>query len=521
MSYRENILQFTSDTAWPLPVGGKTNALNTSGYVNGHLMLLGSADLKVRVDGILSREAGSLRPGEADWARKSILSGPGFHAVEPLPSLVRLVVLAGTLNAARMDASPDLNTSLGGEIASRAQLAAGEALQLAQIAGQGFAGSYGERNSAGLTAALAAGAGKLAAAEYRTTETIKIPNGTTLQGVTPYSTVIRPDLEAPKKYAVEMTITPAANEYGGFQTPIRDLAIDGTGAASAANMVGLRMGGAYRTVENVRVKEFGVGILYDQSHTYLNTLKNFMVYSCIYGVVFEAGVIDSGENILGDKGAVFNNRHNLYIKATLWDITYQNISLDYPTDNQILVEGPVQLQFIDGHVENGPGAALVGAVNPNTDAGTIRFTGTAFAGSASSTSPANALIGPNVRSVTLVFDNCSDVAVAQRFSRVIWRRHDLPTVLPTPDAPWKNNTGVSVRARIIADLTPTAGQAAVMEGYVGPDAIGLSLKDVEYSAPGTPIYKRVLNVVIPNQHYFGVGHLGITVLEMQFEGIVE
>lgn len=369
-----------------------------------------------------------------------------------------------------------------------------------------------------LTARLTAGAGKLGRGSFKIATGISVPLGVTLRGESTPGTVLRPFL-APGGYAVQVAAAPVANDWPAWGVAAENLTIDGTGAPNAGTTSGLRMGGAYRTVRGVRVKEVVNGVVYNQSHTYLSRLENFSVYSCAYGVVFETGVIDSGENIVLDGGAIFNNVHNLYIKEQAWDITLRDVSLDYPTTTQILVTGLAQFTMQDGHVENGAGVALLGAVNPNTDAGVLRFNSVSFAGSATATSTANDLIGPNIRSATLVFRDCADVATHQRFNRVVWRQPDLPTSPPTVAAPWQNTTGVTARVTLTYSLPAAPGALGKVEAFSAASSAGMPLVGTLYAPAGAEAQSQVLVVDVPHRHYLGVGMANATFTSMRIEGL--
>lgn len=371
---------------------------------------------------------------------------------------------------------------------------------------------------AAINTQTAANRGRLGHGVFRISDSIIIPVGVKLSGDSSRSTTIVPYIPD-NGYAVQTVGNPVANDYPGRDVVLENLSIDGIGAPNKLTLKGLRIGGAHRIVRNVRVKEFGVGIVYDQSHTYINRLQDFSSYANVYGVVFETGITDSGENINLENGAIFNNTHNLFIKDAAWDITLRDVSLDYPTNNQILVSSRVQLLIHDGHIENGGGVALVGAVNPGTDAGIIRFIGTSFAGSANATSVANDLIGPNINSVTLVFTGCADVVTGQRFNRVVWRQPTLPTVPPPSATPWQNTTGVTARVTLTYNLPVISGSLGKIEAFAGSVAAGLPMVGTLYAPANAAAQLQVLIVDIPHRYYFGVAISGATFAAMTIEGL--
>lgn len=99
MGYTRDTLELTD---------GKAKLVES--YLSGALQITGTSNLIAVVDGIICRNPSDFVAVEADWTPLRILNGPAIYTIEPLPSLIRVRTLQGSLTRAMMTADADAGT---------------------------------------------------------------------------------------------------------------------------------------------------------------------------------------------------------------------------------------------------------------------------------------------------------------------------------------------------------------------------------------------------------------------------
>lgn len=376
--------------------------------------------------------------------------------------------------------------------------------------------------AATIAAGLTAGVGRLGSGTFKVTVGLTVPDGVTLRGENARGSTIKPALTA-TAYVLQTAGTPQANEYDAWGEVLSNVRIDGSGVTDTAvrsGSVGLRVNGAYRHVSHVGVSGFGVGIKHDASNTYLNTLTNVASWANFYGIVFDPGVTNSGENIRYVGGASFNNQSNVYFRDRLWFITFDGMSFDYPGGAQFQTDGEVTATFVNCHIENAPGIPLFDATTTGTDIGVVLFDKTRFVNSATFTSAAADLMTAKVTTGTLIFRDCLDLVTRQRFSRVVWKRPNLPTTPPVTATPWTNNTGATARFYTRWILSPTASADSIVEAFVGVGTTSLPLRGRLFASRGGQAHDELLTIDVPPGQSIAFGWLGAAPGTVEVEGRV-
>lgn len=105
MPYQENVIEIVKT---PISAGQASNGIVTANYRSALLMLRGSSNLVVELQGFIAKNPASVKITDTQWVPQQSINGPGLYAITPLLSLTRLKVITGTLDEATIEVSQDV-----------------------------------------------------------------------------------------------------------------------------------------------------------------------------------------------------------------------------------------------------------------------------------------------------------------------------------------------------------------------------------------------------------------------------
>lgn len=327
-------------------------------------------------------------------------------------------------------------------------------------------------SGAAVTAGLAAGAVQLGAASYDTAQTLTLREGAPLTGLGRRLSKIwgLPGL-IPGQAIVQTTAEAKADDYRQAGQVLRGVEI----TSDQPNLIGLLVKGAYRTIEDISVHHLqgGIGILFGQTNTYCDTLRDGEVYGCDVGIKFPEGINNSGERVMVENYTVFNNNYNIFIQGGGWFLKFHNVSLDYASEAQIVTKGdPLELHFSQGHIEGHADVPFISSTAANApDLGVVQLNGTTVVGTLG-TATTFAQAAGNYLKGTIILRDCIEQPSGNRINKVLTHYTAFEGETPQVGKKYFNEAHAAMEVAAAVTMTGDANNSKSLVVFIGGDAQG-------------------------------------------------